>query len=84
MAEWELSQEQQPGNPNRPEELKEAEQPAHTAQAADKADQPASTLSGTDEVGPGMPESGIPGMGARQQPQAGKTSRQLTGDDRQI
>jgi hypothetical protein len=83
MPEWALAQEQQPGNPNRPDELSEAEQPVHTERAASNADQPASTLSGTDEIGPGMPESGIPGLGATQQPQAGKAGRQQIGDDRE-
>lgn len=74
MSEWELAHEQQPGNPERPEELKQAEQPPHNAKEA-KREAEAGALDATQEH-PGIPNSGIAG-GATEFPNAGRTAEQL-------
>ena len=72
--EWELAQSQQPGNPDRPEELKQAEQVTHDrTKAGREAEDPQNAA----VEHPGMPESGIPGEGAINHPNAGRTAEQL-------
>lgn len=72
MPEWERAHEQQPGNPNRPEELEQAEQPPHSAKQARRE---AEALDATREH-PGIPNSGTAGD-AIEFPNAGRTAEQL-------
>lgn len=74
MPEWDLAQEQQPGNPDRPEELKKAKLPPHNPNVA-KREAESGPLSATHEH-PGIPNSGTAGD-AVEFPNAGRTDEQL-------
>lgn len=74
MPEWELSSTQQPGNPDRPEEIKEAFQPPHEADVA-REEAVSGPLSATHDH-PGEPNSGMSG-GTLANPNSGRTGEQL-------